>query len=78
MAEKDDGLGLGLSLRWGENDDNNMNEQQQHPFNMHKPPQPVPNQRASSFNNLFHLHGKVSFFSIHFFMLLTCSLFHGF
>ncbi|ESW06490.1 hypothetical protein PHAVU_010G052200 [Phaseolus vulgaris] len=54
MGEKDDGLGLRLSLRWGENDDNNMN--QQHPFNMHKPPQPVPNQRTS-FNNLFHFHG---------------------
>ncbi|WVZ17050.1 hypothetical protein V8G54_010032 [Vigna mungo] len=55
MGEKDDGLGLRLSLRWGENDDNNMNEQ--HPFKMHKPPQPVPNQRASSFNRLFHFHG---------------------
>lgn len=58
MAEKDDGLGLGLSLRWGENDDNNRNEQ--HTFKMHKPPQPVPNQRASSFNSVFHFHGKVS------------------
>ncbi|CAJ1948122.1 unnamed protein product [Sphenostylis stenocarpa] len=62
MCEKDDGLGLGLglglslslSLRKGENDDNNLN--QLHPSNMHKAPQPVPNQRAS-FNNLFHFHG---------------------
>ncbi|RDX90975.1 hypothetical protein CR513_27104, partial [Mucuna pruriens] len=53
MAEKDDGLALGLSLRLGcgENHDNHP-----HPFNMHKPPQSLPNQRASSFNNLFHFH----------------------
>ncbi|KHN44561.1 Homeobox-leucine zipper protein HAT3 [Glycine soja] len=62
MSEKDDGLGLGLSLKlgWGENDDDNNNnlnhhQQQQYPFYVHKPPQSVPNQRAS-FNNLFHFH----------------------
>ncbi|KAG5043120.1 homeobox-leucine zipper protein HAT3-like [Glycine soja] len=66
MSEKDDGLGLGLSLKlgWGENDDDNNNnlnhhQQQQYPFYVHKPPQSVPNQRAS-FNNLFHFHDRSS------------------
>jgi len=73
MGEKDDGLGLRLSLKWGENDDDDNNMNQQHPFNMHKPPQSVPNQRPSSFNDLFPFHGKVinhnlSILSIHFFI----------
>lgn len=56
MDEKDDdGLGLGLSLRLGCGD----NDHKQQPFNMHKPPQSVPNQRGS-FNNLFHFHDRSS------------------
>ncbi|XP_027336643.1 homeobox-leucine zipper protein HAT3 [Abrus precatorius] len=49
----DDGLGLGLSLSlgFGENASNQPN------FNMHKPPQSVPNQRAS-LSNLFHFHDR--------------------
>ncbi|KAL2319921.1 hypothetical protein Fmac_028890 [Flemingia macrophylla] len=56
MDEKDDdGLSLGLSLRLGCGE----NENNRHPFNMHNPPQPVADQRAS-FNNLFHFHDRSS------------------
>lgn len=65
MGEKDNGLSLGLSLGLGcgenaNNNNNNNNNNNQPPLFMHKPPQSVPNQRAS-FNNLFHFHG-MSFF----------------
>jgi len=70
MAEKDDGVGLSLSLSLGVNQQpfkvNHMHHPQQHPQHhqpQHHQPQPVPvNHNKTLFADLFQLPGTRFFF----------------